>query len=160
VRLGNRLVDHRRRRVEATETEAFAPIQSIGGGRGWYFATWLWVLRGWLDLLLGGVGLRRGRRDPDHLQPGDVLDFWRVEEIKQPQLLRLRAEMKLPGRAWLQWEVKPEPPGHAVIHQTAIFDPAGFLGLAYWYLVYPLHLLVFAGMLRALARRAQRGGRP
>lgn len=160
VRLGNRLVDHRRIRVAVTETEAFAPILSIGGARGWYFATWLWVLRGWLDLLLGGVGLRRGRRDPDHLQPGDVLDFWRVEEIKQPQLLRLRAEMKLPGRAWLQWEVKPEPPGHAVIHQTAIFDPAGSLGLAYWYLVYPLHLLVFAGMLRALARRAERGGRP
>ncbi len=156
VRFGNRLVDHRHRHVVTTETEAFAPILRIGGARGWYFATWLWVIRGWLDLLLGGVGMRRGRREPDNLVPGDALDFWRVEDVKQPQLLRLRAEMKLPGRAWLQWEVKPTDPGHAVIHQTAIFDPAGFLGLVYWYLVYPLHVLVFAGMLRALARRAER----
>jgi uncharacterized protein YbjT (DUF2867 family) len=155
-RLGNRLVDHRQTRVRATEAQAFAPISSIGGARGWYFATWLWVLRGWLDLLLGGVGIRRGRRDPDDLRPGDVLDFWRVEDVRPPQILRLRAEMRLPGRAWLQWEVRPEAPEHAVIHQTAIFDPAGILGLAYWYLVYPLHVLVFAGMLRALARRAQR----
>jgi uncharacterized protein YbjT (DUF2867 family) len=156
VRLGNRLVDYRHRRVRATEAEAFGPILRVGGERGWYFATWLWVLRGWLDLLVGGVGMRRGRRDPNNLQPGDVLDFWRVEEIKQPQLLRLRAEMRLPGRAWLQWEVRPSEAGHAVIHQTAIFDPAGILGLAYWYLIYPLHVLVFAGMLRAIARRAQR----
>lgn len=156
VRFGNRLVDHRQRHVATTETKAFSPILRIGGARGWYFATWLWVIRGWLDLLLGGVGMRRGRRDPDNLQPGDALDFWRVEEVKEPQILRLRAEMKLPGRAWLQWEVKPADSGHAVIHQTAIFDPAGFLGLVYWYLIYPLHALVFAGMLRALARLAER----
>jgi hypothetical protein len=155
VRLGNRLVDHRERQVAATEAEAFAAILRIGGARGWYFANWLWVLRGWLDLLVGGVGLRRGRRDPANLEPGEVLDFWRVEDVKVPQLLRLRAEMKLPGRAWLQWEVKPAEPGHAVIHQTAIFDPAGFLGLAYWYLIYPLHVIVFEGMLRALARHAE-----
>jgi hypothetical protein len=103
-----------------------------------------------------GVGVRRVRRDPDNLESGDALDFWRVEDVKQPHILQLRDEMKLPGRAWLQWEVKPTEPGHAVIHQTAIFDPAGFLGLAYWYLVYPLHVLVFAGMHRALARRAER----
>ncbi len=155
IRRGNRLVDHRQRSVKAVESEAFTPILKIGGDAGWYFVTWLWVLRGWLDLLLGGVGMRRGRRDPDDLQPGDALDFWRVEDVERPHLLRLRAEMKLPGRAWLQWEIKPGTPGHAVIHQTAIFDPAGFLGLAYWYMVYPLHVLVFAGMLRALARRAE-----
>ena len=154
VRLGNRLIDHRRIRVRASQQEAFKPIVRIGGARGWYFATWLWVVRGWLDLLLGGVGLRRGRRHPNTLSPGDVLDFWRVEEVKPPQLLRLRAEMRLPGRAWLQWEVKQDTPDHAVIHQTAIFDPAGILGLAYWYLVYPLHVLVFVGMLRNIARRA------
>jgi len=154
VRFGNRLIDHRQATVHAPASRAFEPIVGIGGARGWYFATWLWTLRGWLDLLLGGVGMRRGRRDPDNLRAGDVLDFWRVEEVVPHRLLRLRAEMKVPGRAWLQWEVAAESDDRAVVHQTAIFDPAGVAGLAYWYLIYPLHLLVFRGMLARIVRRA------
>ena len=154
VRFGSRLIDYRQATVHATAARAFRPIVGIGGDRGWYFATWLWTLRGWLDLLVGGVGMRRGRRDPDNLRPGDVLDFWRVEEVEPPRLLRLRAEMRVPGRAWLQWEVTAGSDDSAVVHQTAIFDPAGIAGLAYWYLIYPLHLLVFRGMLAAIVRRA------
>jgi hypothetical protein len=112
-------------------------------------------LRGWLDLLVGGVGMRRGRRDPARLQVGDVVDCWRVEAIERGRRLRLQAEMKLPGRAWLDFEVRPEG-GHTRLTQTASFDPVGLWGLAYWYGVWPLHQLVFAGMLRGLARSAER----
>jgi hypothetical protein len=148
-------VDHRRVFVRASAAEAFEPIRRIGGEAGWYFATWLWRLRGWLDLLLGGVGLRRGRRDPAQLKQGDVLDCWRVEQVEPDRSLRLRAEMKLPGRGWLQFEVQPDDAG-AVIYQTAIFDPLGWAGRAYWYLIYPVHLVVFSGMLRGIAARAAR----
>nr|MDJ0766514.1 DUF2867 domain-containing protein [Myxococcota bacterium] len=113
-----------------------------------------WQLRGWIDLLVGGVGMRRGRKDPNSLRPGDTLDCWRVEAVTPGKLLRLRAEMQLPGRAWLQWEVEPDENSGAVIHQTAIFDPAGFLGLAYWYLSYPFHKVIFKGMLDAIARQS------
>jgi hypothetical protein len=153
VRFGNRLADHRQISVPSSAAQAFEPIAKIGGHRGWYFATWLWSIRGWIDLVLGGVGMRRGRRDPEHLKPGDVLDFWRVEEVEPGRKLRLRAEMRLPGRAWLQWELKNAGPDSTEIHQTAIFDPVGIFGLAYWYLVYPLHRLIFSGMLRAIAAR-------
>jgi hypothetical protein len=104
-------------------------------------------------LLVGGVGVRRGRRDPEHPAPGDTVDFWRVEAYEPDRLLRLAAEMKLPGRAWLQFEVN-ERAGGAVIRQTAIFDPVGLMGLVYWYGLYPIHTLVFGGMLRAIARIA------
>lgn len=153
-RFGNRLVDSRATRVAASPAEVFAAVERIGGARGWYFATWLWVLRGWLDLLLGGVGMRRGRRDPEHLRAGDALDCWRVESVQPGERLRLAAEMKLPGRAWLEFEVQPEGNG-ARLRQTATFDPLGLSGLAYWYGVWPLHQLVFAGMLRGLARAAE-----
>ena len=112
--------------------------------------------RGLLDLLMGGVGMRRGRRDPDSLMPGDTLDFWRVEATEANTLLRLYAEMKLPGRAWLQFEV--EPVGEeSIVRQTAIFDPVGLLGLAYWYGLYPLHQLVFGGMLRGIVEASGDG---
>jgi uncharacterized protein YbjT (DUF2867 family) len=154
IRFGTRLVDSRVARVEATPVEAFAPIRRIGGANGWYFGSWLWRLRGFVDLLFGGVGLRRGRRDPEQLAVGDALDFWRVEAYEPGRSLRLAAEMKLPGRAWLEFEVEPDGDG-ALIRQTAIFDPAGLLGLAYWYGIYPLHDRVFAGMLRAIAARVR-----
>jgi hypothetical protein len=125
---------------------AFRPIERLGGKTGWYYGNWLWGIRGLLDLLFGGAGMRRGRRDPDRLLAGDTLDFWRVEEIQTDSLLRLAAEMRLPGRAWLQFEVEPDGSG-SVIRQTAIFDPAGVLGQLYWYLLYPVHQFVFAGML-------------
>jgi hypothetical protein len=115
----------------------------------------LWRLRGLVDLLVGGIGLRRGRRDPRHLAVGDAVDFWRVEAIEPGRLLRLAAEMRLPGRAWLTFEVAPDG-GGAIIRQTALFDPAGLAGLAYWYLLYPLHAVVFARMLSGIARRVRR----
>jgi hypothetical protein len=129
-------------------------LYPIGGAAGWHFANWLWTVRGWLDLLVGGVGMRRGRRDPARLQVGDVVDCWRVEAIERERRLRLQAEMKLPGRAWLEFEVQPEADGSR-LRQTATFDPLGLWGLTYWYGVWPLHQLVFAGMLRGLARAAE-----
>jgi uncharacterized protein YbjT (DUF2867 family) len=154
VRFGSRLVDSRVVEVAVPPEQAFAPIQRIGGSEGWYFGDRLWRLRGFLDLLVGGVGMRRGRRHPTKLRPGDALDFWRVREIRPHRVLRLAAEMKLPGRAWLQFEVDPTESGSR-IRQTAIFEPIGLGGLAYWYGIYPLHALVFSGMLRAIARRAR-----
>jgi uncharacterized protein YbjT (DUF2867 family) len=154
-RFGNRLVDSRTVRVSAAPESAFAPILRLGGRNGWYYGDWLWRVRGWLDLLVGGVGMRRGRRDPEGLLPGDPLDCWRVEACEAPRRLLLAAEMKLPGRAWLEFEVTPEGTG-SVIRQTAVFDPVGLLGLAYWYSAYPLHQFVFAGMLAGIARAAER----
>ena len=154
-RVGTRLVDSRKMFVRVPPAVAFAPIRRIGGNAGWYYGNLLWRLRGSLDLLLGGVGLRRARRRADELDPGDALDFWRVERFEPDRLLRLRAEMKVPGRAWLQFETTPAP-GGTEIRQTAIFDASGLFGLAYWYALYPLHRFVFAGMLRGIADRAQR----
>jgi uncharacterized protein YbjT (DUF2867 family) len=154
VRLGNRLVDTRSVEVSVPIEQAFAPIQRIGGATGWYFGNGLWRIRGWLDLLVGGVGLRRGRRHPAELRAGETLDCWRVEEFEPGRRLRLMAEMKLPGRAWLEFEVTPTANG-ARITQTAMFDPHGLAGLAYWYLIWPLHQLVFAGMLREISRASR-----
>jgi uncharacterized protein YbjT (DUF2867 family) len=156
ARFGSRLVDTRARLVPCPPARAFLPIERIGGTTGWYFGNLLWRLRGWLDLIAGGAGLRRGRRDPRSLKPGDTVDFWRVEAIEPGRLLRLVAEMKLPGRAWLQFEVEQKEAG-SLIRQTAIFDPVGLLGLLYWYTLYPLHQLVFSGMLRGIDHAAVKG---
>jgi uncharacterized protein YbjT (DUF2867 family) len=154
IRLGNRLVDTRSAIVHALPPDAFRPIQRIGGATGWYYANWLWRLRGLLDLLFGGVGMKRARKHPDHIAEGDAIDWWRVEAFESDRYLRLAAEMKLPGRAWLEFVV--ERCGEdSVIKQTAIFDPVGLWGLVYWYSIYPLHTLVFKGMLAALVRQAQ-----
>jgi hypothetical protein len=122
---------------------------------GWYFASFLWQIRGFFDLLVGGVGLRRGRRDPHALVAGDALDFWRVESVEPDRRLNLVAVMKVPGRAWLQFEVEPTNDG-SMIRQTAIFDPAGLGGLLYWYALYPIHYCIFKGMLHQIAAIAQR----
>jgi uncharacterized protein YbjT (DUF2867 family) len=151
VRFGSRIVDSRLVHVSCPPAAAFAAIERIGGDTGWYFANWLWRLRGLLDLLVGGAGMRRGRRDPEKLLPGDTVDCWRTEAVEPGRLLRLVAEMKLPGRAWLQFELEPDETGTNV-RQTAVFDPVGLGGLAYWYALYPLHQVIFAGMLRGLAR--------
>lgn len=151
--VGSRLVDSRIARVPLPPEEAFAPIQRIGGREGWYYGNALWRLRGLLDLPFGGAGTRRGRRDPVHLLPGDTVDFWRVEAIEPDRLLRLSAEMSLPGRAWLQFEVEPSP-GGSIIRQTAIFDPVGLFGRLYWYSIWPIHGFVFNGMIRGIARAA------
>ena len=155
VRFGSRFADSRELLVDAPEAAAFAPIRRIGGRQGWYHAGWLWRLRGALDLLSGGVGLRRGRRDPERLTPGDAVDWWRVEACEPDRLLRLAAEMRLPGRAWLVFEVSPRGRGGTRIRQTALFDPAGLLGYLYWYALWPVHQYVFAGMLRAIGKRAE-----
>jgi len=155
VRFGTRLVDSRTINVLVPPALAFAPIQRIGGSNGWYFANFLWWFRGFLDLLVGGVGLRRGRRDPHTLAAGDALDFWRVESFEPNRRLSLVAEMKVPGRAWLQFEVESNSLG-SVIRQTAIFDPAGLAGLLYWYTLYPVHYYIFKGMLHKIAEIAER----
>lgn len=153
ARFGTRVVESRAIQVEVPPQAAFAPIRRIGGVNGWYFANFLWWIRGTLDILVGGVGLRRGRRDPERLSVGDALDFWRVEAFEADRRLRLAAEMRVPGRAWLQFEVEPKSKG-SIIRQTAIFDPAGLWGLVYWYALYPVHRWIFAGMLRRIAALA------
>ncbi|MGC2111916.1 MAG: SDR family oxidoreductase [Candidatus Korobacteraceae bacterium] len=155
VRFGTRLVDSRTMQVPVPPVLAFAPIRRIGGSNGWYFASFLWRVRGFFDLLIGGVGLRRGRRDPHTLVAGDALDFWRVESFEPDRRLSLVAEMKVPGRAWLQFEVEPTSHG-SMIRQTALFDPAGLGGLLYWYALYPIHYCIFQGMLHQIAAIAQR----
>jgi hypothetical protein len=153
VRFGSRRVDSRAAWVHRPPDQAFRPIAQIGGKAGWYFGNRLWRLRGLLDLTVGGPGLRRGRSDPDRVQVGETLDFWRVEAIEPGRLLRLAAEMRLPGRAWLQFEVTPEN-GGSLIRQTAVFDPVGVAGLLYWYGLWGIHRLLFAGMLKNIARAA------
>ncbi len=152
-RIGPRLLDKQSRWVGVAPRLAFTPIRRIGGRRGWYAADWMWKVRGYVDLLMGGVGLRRGRRDPEHVHVGEPLDFWRVEAYEPDRRLVLRAEMKLPGRAWLEFEVEPEGTGSR-IHQTAIFDPRGVLGRLYWWLALPLHAFIFSRMLRRIAQLA------
>ena len=151
---GMRIVDYRQRTSSLTPEEAFGRIQRIGGKQGWYFMNSLWRFRGWVDSLFGGVGLRRGRRHPVDLRAGDALDYWRVELFESGRRLRLRAEMKLPGRAWLEFEVKPNAQG-CEIHQTAIFDPLGLWGLVYWYALLPIHIWIFSGMLRRISKSAK-----
>jgi hypothetical protein len=143
ARFGGKLVDARRVHVAVDADRAFAPIARIVGERGWYFGTWMWRVRGAVDLLMGGVGMRRGRRDPDAPAVGDTLDFWRVEAYEPGRRLRLAAEMKVPGRAWLEFEIVPVADG-AVVHQTAVFEPIGLPGLLYWYVLLPVHALIFA----------------
>ena len=155
TRYGTRLVDSRSLVVGVDPRRAFAPVMRLGGDTGWYWGNALWKLRGAFDLAAGGAGLRRGRRDPQRLRVGEALDFWRVEGYEQDRLLRLVAEMRLPGRAWLQFEVTPLDDERTEIRQTAIFDPAGLTGLLYWYGLYPVHALIFRGMLRAIAERAE-----
>jgi uncharacterized protein YndB with AHSA1/START domain len=152
-RFGNRLVDSRVATTDASPQRVFKAIERIGGTTGWYFANRLWQLRGLLDLWLGGAGVRRGRRDAERICVGDVIDCWRVEKFEPDRHLRLTAEMYLPGRAWLEFEVQPMS-GGSQIRQTAYFDPKGIAGLTYWYAVYPLHQILFAGMLRGILQAA------
>ena len=136
----------------ATLQPAFETIEQIGGSNGWYYANWLWHLRGWIDWLAGGVGMRQTPRKQDPLKVGDHVDFWCVDAVETGRLLRLRAEMKLPGQAWLQFETEPHN-GQTLICQTAIFKPHGLAGLMYWYGTYPFHWFIFKGMLKAIASK-------
>jgi uncharacterized protein YbjT (DUF2867 family) len=152
---GTTFVDRREVAVAAPAATVFAAVRRIGGGHGWYAADVLWRLRGALDRLVGGPGLRRGRRDPERIGFGDALDFWRVTGIEQDRRLRLRAEMKLPGEAELEFDLEPLPDGRTRLVQEARFAPRGLAGLAYWYGVLPLHGVVFRGMLRGIRREAE-----
>jgi uncharacterized protein YbjT (DUF2867 family) len=151
------LIERREKAVPVPPADAFAVCLAIGGERGYAYADWTWEVRGAVDRLVGGVGLRRGRRDPRELRVGDALDFWRVEAVQPGRLLRLRAEMKVPGRAWLQFETLPRDGGTLLV-QTAYFAPKGLAGLAYWYGLYPVHSAIFSGMIAALAAAASRPG--
>jgi len=141
--------------VAAPSDILYRVVSSIGGTNGWYYADSLWQLRGFMDKMIGGVGLRRGRRHPVELLPGDALDFWRAESVEPGRSLVLRAEMKVPGRAWLEFSVAPLSQTRSRLSQTARFYPRGLAGLAYWYGVYPAHAPIFSGMARAIARRAE-----
>jgi uncharacterized protein YbjT (DUF2867 family) len=136
----------------------FSTICSIGGESGWPYANALWKIRGMIDFLLGGVGMRSARRSIRMLRVGDTLDFWRVEAIEPDRLLRLRAEMKVPGRAWLEYRLEGAEDGSTRIRQTALFEPRGLAGILYWYLFYIPHRFIFPGMVRQLIRRAGRNG--
>lgn len=143
----------RTRFVAASPEAVFRSFASLGGNRGWGSWTWAWKARGLIDKLLGGPGLRRGRRHPSSVLPGEAIDFWRVEVANPPHLLRLRAEMKLPGHAWLQWEALPEEGGTRLV-QAALFAPHGIWGNVYWNALYPLHKLIFNSLAHTVARDA------
>jgi len=137
--------------VDVPPDAVFRVFSSLGGDRGWLTWNWAWRVRGFIDRLVGGPGLRRGRRDPAELLPGEAVDFWRVELIKPPHLLRLRADFRLPGQAWLQWETTSERGGTRLI-QTAAFEPRGLSGALYWYMLYPFHRLILTDMIEAIGR--------
>lgn len=147
-------VERRRVDTAAAPDAVFRVFTGLGGARGWLFANALWRVRGALDRLVGGVGLRRGRRDPDTVRVGDAVDFWRVEAVEPPRLLRLRAEMRLPGRAWLEFEATARDGGGTELVQTAYFEPRGLTGFLYWHVLTPVHAVMFSRMVRRIAERA------
>lgn len=149
------ILERRRLMVDAPTAAVYRSFAGLGGARGWLYMDWAWQIRGTLDRLFGGVGMRRGRRDPDDLRVGDTLDFWRVEHVEPGRMIRLRAEMKVPGLAWLQLEARPADNGQTELLQTAFFQPKGLFGLLYWYVLYPMHALIFSGMIRKIAERSK-----
>jgi uncharacterized protein YbjT (DUF2867 family) len=142
--------------IGAPPEQVWQPIRRIGGGTGWYYGNLLWAIRGWMDRLAGGIGLRRGRRHPTDLKVGDALDFWRVLEVDPPKKLRLLAEMKLPGEAMLEFTIDPQGPDRSRLTLHSRFLPRGLFGLVYWYGLYPFHQMIFSGMLRAVAKAVKR----
>lgn len=152
--------ERRQRLARAPASAVYRSFSRLGGENGWLYMDWAWRARGLMDRLLGGVGLRRGRRHAQEVRVGDALDFWRVEAVEPDRLLRLRAEMKVPGRAWLEFQVEPVNASTSRFFQTAFFAPHGLAGLFYWYLLYPIHSLIFSGMARQIARQAESERRP
>jgi hypothetical protein len=148
------VVERREVAVRAPPDAVYRAFAGLGGERGWPAGAWAWRARGAVDRALGGVGLRRGRRHPDDLRVGDALDFWRVEAAEPGRLVRLRAEMKVPGRAWLEFEALPADGGARLV-QTAFFAPRGLGGHAYWWALYPVHAVIFSALARRIAARAE-----
>lgn len=149
------ITEVRRIQIDRPAVDVFAAFTSLGGTQGWLAWNWAWKIRGLIDRLVGGPGLRRGRRHPQQLFAGEALDFWRVERVERGKLVRLRAEMRVPGRAWLQWEAIPEGSGTTLV-QTAAFAPKGLSGMLYWYALYPIHRLIFSDLARAVKKFAER----
>jgi len=149
------IMERRQAEIGADKERVFQIISGIGGERGWLYFDWAWQIRGLIDRLLGGVGLRRGRRDPDELRIGDALDFWRVEEIQPNAKIRLRSEMITPGEAWLQYDLEQIEDHKVLLRQTAFFAPRGLPGLLYWYILYPIHSLVFSGLIRMIKKTSE-----
>jgi len=147
-------IERRQALLDLPLEAVFRSYMGIGGGRGWLYMDWAWALRGWMDKAVGGVGLRRGRRHPDEVRPGEALDFWRVEQVEPNRLLRLRAEMKLPGKAWLEFRSDPQD-GKTLFTVTAYFAPRGLFGFLYWYAMWIPHRFIFDGLTRRLASRAR-----
>jgi Protein of unknown function (DUF2867) len=148
------ILERRRRSVNASAEKVYSIIAELGGERGWPALNWAWQLRGWIDRLLGGVGMRQGNAGA--LRVGEALDFWRIEAVEAGRLLRLCAEMKLPGKAWLLFQVEPQRDGCSELIQTAIFEPKGLSGVLYWYCLYPVHRLIFSRLIQRIAERAER----
>lgn len=149
------LIDRRVRAASVPAASIAQIFSSLGGERGWLAANFLWNLRGLIDRLVGGIGLRRGRRSATGLRVGDAVDFWRVEAYERDRLLRLRAEMRLPGRAWLQFEARPDGEARSTLVQTAFFEPRGLWGQLYWYCVAPFHNVVFGSLAERIVRTAE-----
>ena len=155
------LSDHQEVHTSATPEALHREVCALGGDRGWLVGTWLWAVRGGIDRIVGGVGMRRGRRNPTELRVGDVVDFWRVEALEPARLLRLRAEMRLPGDAWLEWSITPDPKGEGTLFvQRALFHPRGLFGRAYWYALAPFHRLIFRPLAMRITERAIGAGLP
>ncbi len=153
---GSLYEDLREHHTSADPDTLWAVIEAIGGENGWYSSPFAWSFRGWIDRVSGGVGLRRGRKNPRYLHQGEALDWWRVEQIDRPRLLRLRAEMRVPGLAWLELSVEPDPNGGSCYRQRAIFQPHGLAGHLYWQAISPFHNAVFGGMVRNITGTAER----
>jgi hypothetical protein len=146
-------IEGQRARIAARPEAVYQAVTALGGPGGWLYLNGLWKLRGLFDRLVGGPGLR-GRRSPQELVEGDLLDFYRVEALEPDRLVRLRAELKAPGQGWMEWHIYPQPQGEVLLCQIAYFAPKGLPGFLYWYLLLPVHHLVFAGLMKALIRRA------
>ncbi len=149
------LIARRQALINNDAATVFATVLRIGGKHGWYYGDFLWQIRGVMDRAIGGPGLRRSRRNPDRLRPGDVLDFWRVEALEQDKFVRLRAEMRLPGRAWLEFTLEPDSQKRTKLTQTAFFRSQGVLGWLYWYGINPIHQMVFSGMIVSIQKYAE-----
>ena len=149
------MIERRSALLDVPAGAVFRAYAGIGGQRGWLFMDWAWAIRGWMDKAVGGVGIRRGRRHPDEIRAGESLDFWRVEAVERDHLMRLRAEMKVPGKAWLQFESTSLPHGQTLLVQTAYYAPRGLLGFMYWYAMWPFHAFLFDGLIRQVSARAR-----
>ncbi len=149
------IIERRQQLVSASPEQIYKQFSKLGGENGWVYMNWAWRVRGVIDRLVGGVGFRRGRRHPEEVRVGDALDFWRVEEVQLNHLLLLRAEMKVPGKAWLQFEVSTQEDVSTSFTQTAFFAPKGLFGILYWYLLYPIHSLIFSGLIRNIAQLSE-----